>query len=77
MATKAEYKRYKGKGTWMIGTDEDGYVRECKKIVVFEAWDVNDPAWDRVIDVLSENIEGFEVRYGDGNNMIFVIPDEQ
>ena len=48
-----------------------------ESILVFEAWDVNDPAWDRVIEVLSDNIEGFEVRYGDGNNMIFVFPDER
>ena len=45
-------------------------------ILIFEAWDVNDPKWDVVIDILNENIPGFEVRYGDGNNMIFVIPQE-
>ena len=30
--TKTEYKHYKGK-TWMIVTDEDNFVRECKEIV--------------------------------------------
>lgn len=44
-------------------------------ILIFEAEDVNDPKWDIIIDVLSENIPGFEVRYGDGNYMNFVIPD--
>lgn len=46
-------------------------------ILVFEAWDVNDPAWERVIDVLRDNIPGFEVRYGDGHNMIFTFPDKE
>jgi len=44
-------------------------------ILIFEAEDVNDPKWDKVIEVLSDNIPGFEVRYGDGNYMNFVIPD--
>lgn len=46
------------------------------KILIFEAWDVNDPNWDIVIDVLMDHLPGFEVRYGDGNNMMFVIPHE-
>lgn len=46
-----------------------------ENILIFEAWDVNDPRWDVIIDVLSENIPGFEVRYADGNYMNFVIPD--
>ena len=47
-----------------------------ENILIFEAEDVNDPKWDAVIDVLSENIPGFEVRYGDGNYMNFIIPQE-
>lgn len=31
MNTKAEYKRYKGK-LWMIVTDENNFVKECKEI---------------------------------------------
>lgn len=48
-----------------------------ENILVFEAVDVNDPSWDRVIDVLRDNIHGFEVRYGDGNSMIFTFPDKE
>ena len=46
-------------------------------VLIFTAWDVNDPNWDRVIKVLRDNIPDFEVRYGDGNNMIFVFPSKE
>lgn len=45
-------------------------------ILAFEAEDVNDPMWDKIIKVLKDNIEGFEVRYADGEWMNFVIPSD-
>lgn len=47
-----------------------------KDVLSFEAEDVNDPLWDVIINILSENIEGFEVKYADGNWINFIIPKE-
>lgn len=49
---------------------------ENNNVLIFEAEDVNDPAWETVIDVLTENIPGFNVGYGNGNWMAFAIPKE-
>jgi len=43
-------------------------------ILVFRAYDVNDPRWDKIISILEANIPGFDVRYADGNWINFYIP---
>lgn len=47
------------------------------EFVIFEAEDVNDPAWDKIIKILQDN--GIKVQYGDGNYMNFIweIKDEK
>ena len=45
-------------------------------VLLFEAEDCNDPMWEYVIAILSENIPGFSVGYGNGNWMAFAIPKE-
>ena len=47
---------------------------ENNYVAIFEAFDVNDLAWDIIIKVLRENIPGFNVGFGDGNYMAFAIP---
>ena len=37
--------------------------------VNLEAEDVNDEGWDKIIEILSKNLPGFSVSYGDGNYM--------
>lgn len=48
-----------------------------KEVLTFEVEDVNDPLWEMIIEVLKENINGFEVAYGDGNWINFNIPKEE
>ena len=47
---------------------------ENNNVVIFEANDCNDPTWDVIIQVLRENIPGFNVGYGIGNFMAFAVP---
>lgn len=42
-----------------------------KNSLLFEAEDVNDENWDMIIEMLRDNLPGFEVLYGDGNYMEF------
>ena len=49
---------------------------ENNSIIVFEAEDVNDPAWELIISTLREHIPGFNVGYGKGNWMAFAIPND-
>ena len=49
---------------------------ENNDVLLFEAEDCNDPMWEYVIAILSENIPGFNVGYGNGNWMAFAIPKE-
>lgn len=51
-------------------------VVENNFVLLFEAEDCNDPMWEYVIDILSKNISGFNVGYGNGNWMAFAIPKE-
>ena len=51
-------------------------VVENNYVLLFEAEDCNDPMWGYVIEILSENIPGFNVGYGKGNWMAFAIPKE-
>lgn len=44
---------------------------QSKHLLVFEAQDCNDPDWDKVIEVLREQLPDFEVFFADGNNMNF------
>ena len=49
---------------------------ENNNVLLFEAEDCTDPMWEYVIAILSENIPGFNVGYGNGNWMAFAIPKE-
>lgn len=55
-------------------TDEE-FKKYSLDTFVFEAEDVNDPRWDVIINILKANIDGFEVRYGDGDYINFYWPD--
>lgn len=50
---------------------------ENNDIVIFEADDVNDPTWEIIINVLRENVQGFNVGYGRGNYMAFAVPKKR
>lgn len=49
---------------------------ENNYVLLFEAEDCNDPMWEYVIEILRENISGFNVGYCSGNWMAFAIPKE-
>ena len=42
-----------------------------KNSLLFEAENVNDEGWDMIIEMLRNNLSGFEILYGDGNYMEF------
>ena len=43
-------------------------------VLIFEADDCNDRDWKPIIKCLEKHMEGFEVRYADGDYMNFVFP---
>lgn len=45
-------------------------TKKTEELVIFEADDVNDPAWDRIINILRKS--GIKVQYADGNWMNFI-----
>lgn len=46
-----------------------------RELVIFEAEDANDPAWEPIVKLLQKN--GYQVLWADGNYMNIVIKEER